>query len=69
MGGSHDEGRVGQDTLSDIIASLTTVRAGRFRDVSKLGARDGGSPCRMSIIRNGNDALSNLRKGCVALSI
>ena len=29
----------------------------------------GGSPCRMSIIRNGNVALSNLRKPCVALSI
>ena len=29
----------------------------------------GGSPCRMSIIRNGNVALSILRKGRVALSI
>ena len=28
----------------------------------------GGSPCRMSIIRNGNVALSNVRKGCVNLS-
>ena len=35
-----------------------------------LGGRgDGGSPCRMSIIRNGNVALSNLRKAPVTLSI
>ena len=29
---------------------------------------DGGSPCRMSIIRNGNVALSNLRNTPVAMS-
>ena len=29
---------------------------------------EGGSPCRMSIIRYGNVALSNLRKAPVALS-
>ena len=34
-----------------------------------VGGVDGGSPCRMSIKRNGNVALSNLRKGCGALSI
>ena len=33
------------------------------------GGVDGGSPCRMSIIRNGNVALSNLRKAPVTLSI
>ena len=32
------------------------------------GGVDGGSPCRMSIIRNGNVALPNLRKPHVALS-
>ena len=29
----------------------------------------GGSPCRMSLIRTGNVALSNLRKPHVAMSI
>ena len=33
------------------------------------GGVDGGSPCHMSIIRNGNVALSNLRKAPVTLSI
>ena len=32
------------------------------------GSGWGGSPCRMSIIRNGHVALSNLRKPGVALS-
>ena len=30
------------------------------------GGVDGGSPCRMSILRNDNVALSILRKSCVA---
>ena len=34
-----------------------------------LGGVDGGSRCRMSIIRNANVALSNLRKAPVTLSI
>ena len=34
-----------------------------------IGALDGGSPCRMSIIRNGYVALSNLRKHHVTMSI
>ena len=33
------------------------------------GKGGGGSPCRMSIIRNGSVVLSNLRKAPVTLSI
>ena len=37
--------------------------------IDRLGVVDGGSLCRLLIIRNGNVALSILRKCCVALSI
>ena len=35
-------------------------------EVQRVGEWMGGSQCRMSIIINGNVALLNLRKGCVA---
>ena len=35
----------------------------------KHGVDGGGSPCRMSFIRNANVTISNLRKPSVALSI
>ena len=45
---------------------------GGFKNCQKLGGGcmgGGGSPCRMSIIRNVNVALSILRNSFVALSI
>ena len=46
---------------------IDVVRKKGLVDAS-IGGVDGGSRCRMSIIRKGNVALSNLRNSPVALS-
>ena len=45
-----------------------TALHNRYEATRLIRGVDGGSPCHMSIIRNGNVALSNLRKAPVVLS-
>ena len=45
------------------------INQGRLMTNTPEGVERGGAPCRMSILRNGNVALSNLRSLHIALSI